>query len=125
MLKAPNYWKARVAREGRFYREAPQKALKLPIIWNPHIVVLCGSARFKAEFDKAHLEETLAGKLVFTICPGIKDRKVAAKIHRQKIDVAQEILVINPGGYIGPSTKSEIAYAKKKGKLIRYWRGKA
>ena len=42
------------------------------------------------------------------------------KMHRQKIDLSDEIYVINPGGYIGESTKSEIEYAKRKGKKVSY-----
>lgn len=41
-------------------------------------------------------------------------------MHRQKIDMSNEIYVINFGGYIGESTKSEIEYAKAKGKKISY-----
>ena len=36
------------------------------------------------------------------------------------IDMADEIFVINVGGYIGESTKSEIEYAKDTGKKINY-----
>ena len=42
------------------------------------------------------------------------------EIHRQKIDMSNEIYVINCGGYIGESTKSEIEYAKANGKKISY-----
>ena len=41
-------------------------------------------------------------------------------MHKRKIDMADEIFVINVGGYIGESTKSEIEYAKKHGKNISY-----
>jgi hypothetical protein len=41
-------------------------------------------------------------------------------MHKRKIDMADEIYVINVGGYIGSSTKSEIEYAKANGKGIRY-----
>lgn len=42
------------------------------------------------------------------------------EIHKQKIDVSDEIYVLNVGGYIGESTKTEIEYAKVKGKKISY-----
>jgi hypothetical protein len=42
-------------------------------------------------------------------------------MHKRKIDMADEIYVINVDGYIGSSTQSEIEYAKSKGKLIRYY----
>ena len=41
-------------------------------------------------------------------------------MHKRKIDMADEIFVINVGGYIGSSTKSEIEYALKKGKKVNY-----
>ena len=44
-------------------------------------------------------------------------------IHKRKIDMADEIFVINKGGYIGSSTRSEIEYAKSKGKVARYFCG--
>ena len=44
-----------------------------------------------------------------------------AELHRAKIDLADEILVINVGGYVGPSTGSEIEYARQRGKRVRWW----
>ena len=41
-------------------------------------------------------------------------------MHKAKIDLADEIFVINKNGYIGESTKSEIEYALKQGKSVRY-----
>ena len=41
-------------------------------------------------------------------------------MHKRKIDMSDEIFVINVGGYIGSSTRSEIEYAKAKGKAVRY-----
>ena len=42
------------------------------------------------------------------------------EMHRRKIDMSDEIFVINVGGYIGDSTKNEIEYAKRKGKIVKY-----
>lgn len=47
-------------------------------------------------------------------------KKTLDEMHRQKIDMSDEIFVINPEGYIGESTKSEIKYAQEKGKVIFY-----
>lgn len=44
-------------------------------------------------------------------------------MHKRKIDMADEIFVINVGEYIGSSTRSEIEYAKATGKEIRYLEG--
>ena len=41
-------------------------------------------------------------------------------MHKRKIDMADEIFVINVGGYIGSSTRSEIEYAEATGKEIKY-----
>ena len=49
-----------------------------------------------------------------------KTKKMLDEMHKQKIDMSDEIYVINVGGYIGESTKLEIEYAKEKGKRISY-----
>jgi len=41
-------------------------------------------------------------------------------MHKRKIDMADSIFVINVGGYIGESTRSEIEYAKKNGRGVQY-----
>lgn len=92
------------------------------------MITLCGSIRFKKEFMKVQEKLTLEGNIVFTpnflhikkeeIKPETK--KMLDEMHRQKIDMSDEIHVINVEGYIGESTKSEIAYAKTKNKKISY-----
>ena len=47
-------------------------------------------------------------------------KQMLDEMHKQKIDMCNEIYVINVGGYIGESTKTEIEYAKVKGKKISY-----
>ena len=94
-----------------------------------NIITLCGPIKFKTEFLKVQEQLTLEGNIVLTpnffnnikkedINDDIKD--MLDKMHRQKIDMSDEIYVINFGGYIGESTKSEIEYAKAKGKKISY-----
>lgn len=93
-----------------------------------NIITLCGSIKFKTEFMKVQQELTLDGNIVFTpnFFYNFKDeinieiKKMLDEMHRQKIDMSDEIYVINFGGYIGESTKSEIEYAKAKGKKISY-----
>ena len=102
----------------------------------PKIVCLCGSTRFSAAYQQANLEETLAGHIVLTIGSDTQSdaelfadktaeelatitRRLAA-LHRHKIELADEILVLNVDGYIGDSTRSEIDYAIRLGKTIRY-----
>lgn len=49
-----------------------------------------------------------------------KTKEMLDDMHKRKIDMADSIYVINVGGYIGESTKSEIIYAKEHGKRIDY-----
>lgn len=102
----------------------------------PTIVCLCGSTRFSEVFAKAQLEETLAGKIVLTIGCNIQsddqifghmseEERAAIKakldeLHLRKIDLANEVLVLNVGGYIGESTANEIKYARSLGKELRW-----
>ena len=94
------------------------------------VVTLCGSTRFKDEFIEAQKRLTLAGNIVISVglfghsgddevwAEGTKE--MLDDMHKRKRDMADEIYVINVGGYIGSSTKSEIEYAKKTGKTVKY-----
>lgn len=93
-----------------------------------NIITLCGSIRFKEEFLKVKEKLTLEGNIVF-IPNFFKDfkgeisiemKKMLDEMHRQKIDLSDEIYVINVNGYIGESTKSEIEYAISNGKKVKY-----
>lgn len=89
------------------------------MIGNYHVITLCGSTRFKEDFERVNKKLTLAGNIVLSVgCFGhsgdvfTEEQKVMLDdIHKRKIDMADEIFVINKNGYIGDSTKSEIAYA--------------
>ena len=93
-----------------------------------NVITLCGSIKFKNEFMKVQEELTLDGNIVFipNFFNNLKGeinketKKMLDEMHRQKIDMSNEIYVINCGGYIGESTKSEIEYAKANGKKISY-----
>lgn len=94
------------------------------------VITLCGSTRFKDEFLEAQKRLTLEGNVVISVglfghsgddvvwTEGVKD--MLDRQHLAKIDLADEIFVVNVGGYIGESTKREIAYAEFKGKSITY-----
>src|SRR6266702_1589960 len=94
------------------------------------IVCLCGSTRFSEAFREANLRETLAGKIVLTggcewhgdQALGLteEDKARLDELHLRKIDLADEILVINVGDYVGESTAYEIYYAARQGKPIRW-----
>ncbi len=102
----------------------------------PIIVCLCGSTRFSEAFTRAQLKETLAGKIVLTIGCNMKtDQEIFTgmsrqelkstktkldQLHFRKIEMADEILILNVGGYIGLSTCDELYYAKALNKPIRF-----
>lgn len=95
----------------------------------PTIVCLCGSTKFKDAYEQAMREETLKGKIVLTVglfghVEGL-DMEGETKIdldelHLRKIDLADEVLILNVGGYIGESTQKELEYGKTYGKRIRF-----
>ena len=94
------------------------------------VITLCGSTRFKDAFMEAQKHLTLEGNIVISVglfghsgddevwTEGTKE--MLDDMHKRKIDMADEIFVINVGGYIGFSTRSEIEYAKVTGKEIQY-----
>ena len=94
------------------------------------VITLCGSTRFKTEFLDAQKRLTLDGNIVISVglfghsgddevwTEGTKE--MLDNMHKRKIDMSDAIYVINPGGYIGESTRSEIDYAKAHGKEVMY-----
>lgn len=95
----------------------------------PTIVCLCGSTRFEDAYIRAARDETLAGKIVLTVgLFGHKEgldmsgptKQMLDCLHLRKIDLADEILVLNVGGYVGESTRREIEYAMANGKRVRF-----
>ena len=98
------------------------------MIGNYKVITLCGSTKFKEDFERVNRELTLAGNIVISVgCFGHNgdvfsdEQKIMLDdIHKRKIDMADAIYVINKDGYIGSSTKSEIQYALRTGKQIIY-----
>lgn len=101
------------------------------------VVTLCGSTKFKEEFMQTQRDLTLKGYIVISVGffghskdveiwenmdeeTKIKTKEMLDDIHKRKIDMSDEIFVINVGGYIGDSTKSEIKYAQDTGKKVNY-----
>ena len=99
----------------------------------PEIVCICGSTRFVDEMSAANRDLTFAGVIV--VAPGVflraedheadesitNEQKTALDaLHLRKIDLADRVLVVNPGGYVGESTSREIAYAQATGKPITF-----
>ncbi len=107
------------------------------MVKNYKVITLCGSTRFKDEFLRVQKELTLKGNIVISVglfghsgddevWDGMdegtlsKTKEMLDDMHKRKIDMADEIFVINVGGYIGDSTRSEIEYAVKNGKKVNY-----
>lgn len=111
------------------------------MVGNYKVITLCGSTKFKNEFLKVQKDLTLSGNIVISV--GLfghsgdsevwedmdegtltKTKEMLDDMHKRKIDMADEIFVVNVGGYIGESTKSEIEYAKSHGKKVNYLENK-
>ncbi|WP_406831916.1 hypothetical protein ABEG17_03585 [Pedococcus sp. KACC 23699] len=91
----------------------------------PEIVCICGSARFVTAMRAANSELTLAGVIVLAPSeadesPTPEQEVVLYALHLRKIDLADRVLVVNPGGYVGESTRREIAYARETGKSVAF-----
>ena len=94
-----------------------------------NVITLCGSTRFRTEYERVQKELTLKGNIVISVGlfghsgddevwkDGVKE--MLDEMHLAKIDMADEIFVINPGGYVGQSTSREIAYARSRGKTVK------
>jgi hypothetical protein len=83
------------------------------------------------EFKRAEYESVLNGEIALLPCCMFVDiereygaesnyKVIADELHKRKIDICDEVVVLNPGGYIGKSTQSEIAYANAINKPVRY-----
>lgn len=107
------------------------------MVGNYKVITLCGSTRFKKEFMEVQKKLTLKRNIVISVglfghsgddevWEGMsedtltKTKEMLDDMHKRKIDMADEIFVINVNGYIGSSTKSEIEYAINTGKKVNY-----
>jgi hypothetical protein len=92
----------------------------------PKVVCLCGSLRFSTEFAAERTRLTLELAIVLapeaTGAPVVDPllRRALGELHLRRIDLADEVRIVNPGGYIGEATRREIAYASASGKPITY-----
>jgi hypothetical protein len=92
----------------------------------PTVVTICGSTRFRAEIAAAKATLTLAGHIV--LAPGVfahdgdtitdEQKHDLDALHLRKIDMSGWVYVVNPGGYVGESTRREIEYARQAGKRV-------
>lgn len=105
----------------------------------PKIITLCGSSRFPEAFHIANAHFSMQGHIVISL--GLfghadkpegakfltsdgneqtKEKKLLDELHYRKIDLCDEIYVINVGGYVGSATKREIDYAIANNKIVNY-----
>jgi hypothetical protein len=98
------------------------------------VITLCGSTKFEAEFAEVNQRLTMEGCVVISLgmfsLPDLPDYDWTADssdlkgrlggVHFQKIRMADEVYIVDPGGYVGESTRREIAYAESLGKPVRY-----
>jgi hypothetical protein len=98
------------------------------------VITLCGSTRYKQHFEMVNRRLTMGGAVVISLGVfGHTDlpdydwttdasdlKRTLDRLHFQKIDMADEVYVVNPGGYIGESTSREVRYALANGKPVRF-----
>jgi hypothetical protein len=100
----------------------------------PKIVAICGSTRFiepivalawwlekrgEIAFFPLYLPPQVAAGSHQAEAEGVKE--AIDELFKRKIDLADELVVMDVGGYVGESTRSEIAYAVDRGKIVRRW----
>lgn len=94
----------------------------------PRTVTICGSTRFRTAMTAVNYRLTLAGAIV--LAPGVfghdgdpltdDDKTTLDTLHLRKIDQSDEIVVVNVGGYVGESTRAEIAYARSRRIMVTF-----
>ena len=93
------------------------------------IITLCGSTKFKKDFERVNKELSLKGNVVISVAyfghsedtpPTTDEKLLLDRVHLAKIDLADEIYVINTTGYIGESTRREIDYARNRGRAVTF-----
>lgn len=126
----PSLYKKSDLPSGYTLKELPSDADEIKD--KPKIICYCGSLRVAIEaFKKAEYQSVLDGNIALLPCcmfvdiqreyGAESDYKIKAdELHKRKIDLCDEVFVLNVGGYIGESTRSEIEYAERIGKPVKY-----
>src|SRR4051794_27204417 len=98
------------------------------------VIPLCGSPTFDPDVPEGHQRVTMEGRGgirpgIFSL-PDLPDYDWTADrsdlkgrlsdVHFHKLRMADEVYIVDPGGYVGESTRREIAYAESLGKPVRY-----
>lgn len=103
------------------------------------IVTLCGSSRYVDimavcawQIEKTEHAATMGLHLLPLWYPDCPEHHLAEKegiaeqmdaLHLRKIDMSDEVFVVDFMGYIGSSTANEIRHAEAIGKPVRYFSG--
>lgn len=96
----------------------------------PIVVTLCGSTKFKEEFEQVNLELTKRGYIVISVAAfghadslnfSETEKRHLDQIHFRKIDISDLIYVIDVNEYVGDSTKNEIVYALRNDKSVFFY----
>ena len=100
-------------------------------VLRPPLAVLCGSLRFKEQFFQAGFDLTRLGYIVLqpgwaspkltadaSYTPGPEEKRFLDELHFRRIDIADLVVVVNIGGYVGESTRNEVAYAREHGRPV-------
>lgn len=98
------------------------------------IITLCGSTKFKREYETVNRILELNDWVVLTVASYYhkerdlslrkwieRNKKKLDKLHLVKIELSQAIVVVDVGGYVGASTRSEIRHAKSRNKPVYFW----
>ena len=131
----PEKWKPIPYEDAAPPSDAPDLLPGLEAVAKPKIICLCGSTRFIHQFAVLQWELEKDGYITLGLhllpdnYPGVTADHMAEtegvkeqmdELHKRKIDLCDQVLVLNIGGYIGESTRSEIDYAIAHGKPVRY-----
>jgi hypothetical protein len=110
--------------------------LRLNPLPKPKVVCLCGSTRYWKVFEDENMRLTLEGNIVLSVGVVMSKnnelfgsmppeqveqiRKQLDYLHKRKIDLADEVRFLNVNGYMGESTRNELAYSRAMGKTISF-----
>ena len=102
------------------------------------IIALCGSTRFKKEFEEVNRILELNDWIVLTVASYYhsetdeslrgwieRNKEQLDKLHLTKVELSQAIVVIDVDNYIGSSTTNEMEHANELNKKIFYWSDKS
>lgn len=95
----------------------------------PKVICLCGSTRFRPEFEDATRRITVECNIFLTVgffghsgdVVTDEQKESLDDLHLRKIDIADEVWVVHRDRYVGESTSREIEYARENGKKVVWY----